>query len=36
MARINNLKLKALKQTQAFYNFELKKKELTKKKEMNF
>lgn len=36
MTKINNLKLKALKQTQAFYNWELKKEGLTEKERASY
>ena len=36
MTRINNLKLKTLEKTKAFYNFELKKKDLTEKRRNEF
>jgi hypothetical protein len=36
MAGINNIKLKTLKQTRAFYNWELKKKSLTEKQRDSF
>jgi len=36
MAGINNIKLKTLKQTRAFYNWELKKKSLTEKERASY
>ena len=36
MAGINNIKLKTLKQTRAFYNWELKKKGLTEKERASY
>jgi len=36
MAGINNIKLKSLKQTRAFYNWELKKKSLTEKERASY
>ena len=36
MTRINNIKLKSLEKTKAFYNFELKKKDLTEKRRNEF
>ncbi|MBA7507899.1 hypothetical protein ES705_10727 [subsurface metagenome] len=36
MAGINNIKLKTLKQTRAFYNWELKKEGLTEKERASY
>ena len=36
MKRINNIKIRTLKQTKAFYNYELKKKDLTEKRRNEF
>ncbi len=36
MVGINNIKLKTLKQTRAFYNWELKKKSLTEKERASY
>ena len=36
MDQINTIKLKSLKQTRAFYNWELKKKSLTEKERASY
>ena len=36
MGKINNIKLKSLKQTQAFYLWELRKKDLTERERSKF
>jgi len=36
VGRINQIKVKSLKKTEAFYNFELKKKDLTEKRRNEF